>query len=803
MGTLRYLFYLIMLVTLPAVYGIQPEGHHFDETLQGVDSVFAPSGHDTCRYVTVATKKPMSVGLVLSGGGAKGVAHIGVIKALEEHNIPIDFITGTSMGSIIGGLYAMGYTPEQMLELILSPGFGYWSTGQIDPADEYYFSKPTPTPSVYTLHIGNKSNDSVPASLISPLPMNYAFMELFSAYTAQCGGDFDKLLVPFRCVASDVSAGHKVVHRSGSLGDAIRTSMSFPIVFQPIRMNGALLYDGGIYDNFPVDVMEEDFGPDFIIGVDVAASSSGPQTSIVDQIENLVIRRQSYEVPPERGIKIRVDLNEFALLDFPKARTIARIGYLKALEMIDSIEGRVTWRTDPVSRETLRSAFVSNTPYLRFDSVAVQGGTERQNHYIKYLFDRRNDGDTLDVKQVRQSYYRALSPGRLRDLFPQAQYNDTTDLFTLKLTASVKNKFSVGFGGFVSSTTNSFLYAGAAFKTMNFSSMSTSLGLWLGQSYLAARFDGDINLRTPMPSALMVQAVASKQHFYASERMFYSLNQPNYVVANEYFGRAGFEVAAGSRGKMTFTAGFGHLYRTYFPNEILAGEEAVRDNTQMNLGQLQLRYTQNTLDNNQLPTKGVGLQAVCMGLTGTYHYNALQPEHIHQRNAVRWIQGEVTLKRYWDCGRHISFGTEVDCFYSTRKLENTYNAAIVNAQGYFPTVSSAGVFNPQFRANQYLAMSLVPIYKYNSNLSARLKVNCFMPMRAIKAHWENADGVRVQTAYYGRWFADPKFMGEVAVAYSFPFATLSGYVNYFSAGTRSWNAGISLGLFIQAPKFLH
>ena len=80
-----------------------------------------------------------SVGLVLSGGGAKGIAHIGVIKALEEHNIPIDYVAGTSMGAIVGGLYAAGYTPEEMLDLILSPGFSMWSTGQIDPNLTYYF----------------------------------------------------------------------------------------------------------------------------------------------------------------------------------------------------------------------------------------------------------------------------------------------------------------------------------------------------------------------------------------------------------------------------------------------------------------------------------------------------------------------------------------------------------------------------------------------------------------------------------------------------------------------------------------
>ena len=223
-----------------------------------------------------------SVGLVLSGGGAKGIAHIGVIKALEENDIPIDYITGTSMGSIVGGLYAAGYTPEEMLGLILSRPFSYWSTGRIDPRLTFLLTdeKTTPTSMSISLNLRRDTTttkSAVPQSIISPLPMNFAFMDLFSAYTAQCGGDFDRLMVPFRCVASNVAAKHKKVLSSGSLGDAIRASMSFPAVFQPTEIDGSLLYDGGIYDNFPVDVMRQTFAPSIMIGVDVSTAETGPR----------------------------------------------------------------------------------------------------------------------------------------------------------------------------------------------------------------------------------------------------------------------------------------------------------------------------------------------------------------------------------------------------------------------------------------------------------------------------------------------------------------------------------------------
>ena len=149
------------------------------------------------------------VGLVLSGGGAKGAAHIGVIKALEENGIPIDYITGTSAGAIVGSLYAMGYTPEEMVELMLSEEFSYWQTGTVENEYKYYFKRPDPTPEFG--HFSIDMTDSLqvkasflPQSLINPIQMNQAFMALFSQATAKAGWNFDNLFVPFRCVASDI-----------------------------------------------------------------------------------------------------------------------------------------------------------------------------------------------------------------------------------------------------------------------------------------------------------------------------------------------------------------------------------------------------------------------------------------------------------------------------------------------------------------------------------------------------------------------------------------------------------------------
>ncbi|MBK7214619.1 MAG: patatin-like phospholipase family protein [Bacteroidales bacterium] len=251
------------------------------------------------------------VAVVLSGGGAKGVCHIGVLKALEEAGIPIDYIAGTSMGAIVGGLYAAGYSPGEMEQLVTSPEFTEWVSGRIDPQYIYYFRKPYADASWMTFKFKYDSvlQTQLPTNIVSPVRMDFAFMELFANASAAANYNFDSLMVPFRCVASDVDANKPVVLKSGDLGSSIRASMTFPFYFKPIRINGKLLFDGGMYNNFPSDVAYEDFFPDIIIGSKAAQNAQPPSDdNVVSQLTNMLMEKSNYNVICESGVMIEPQL---------------------------------------------------------------------------------------------------------------------------------------------------------------------------------------------------------------------------------------------------------------------------------------------------------------------------------------------------------------------------------------------------------------------------------------------------------------------------------------------------------------
>lgn len=742
--------------------------------------------------------QPKSVGLVLSGGGAKGIAHIGVIKVLEEHNIPIDYVAGTSMGAIVGGLYAAGYTPEEMMQLIESEGFSEWSTGQINEKLIYYFYRPEPSPAMMNVNLAprdsTRSSSILPTSLINPLPMNFAFMELFSAYTAQCDGDFNKLFVPYRCVTSDVYQKKKIVCKSGSLGDAIRASMSFPLVFQPIEMNGIPVYDGGIYDNFPVDVMRTEFAPDFMIGVDVSTPQTTPKSNdIVDQLEDMIMQKSDDSIPPSQGVKMHIDLHQFSLLDFPKARQIYKIGYDHAMAMIDSIERRTPSRVPAEERRLRREVFKSATPYLIFDSVTVTGGTPNQNIYFERIFENHKS-DTFGIDFARYAYYRTLSGDKLKNLMPCADYNPENGLFNLRLHATVKDNLNVGFGGYITSSMNSMVFLTGGYNLLGRRPINARLNAWVGQSYLAAQASGRLFFTTNRPTSITVDAVIWRMNTHTSDNLFYESDNPVSLNDMEAFGRLHYDWAMSRSSKMQFGGGYG--YRNYGYRSRVATLEKLneRNRSTMNSWQTYLRFERNTLDNNSYPTAGAFYFLEAAGLRSRYNYYPASPmEKLYERE---YFSGRlrVNMKNYFSPSGSFSFGTELSAYHSTRHLFPTYDQSIVVAQAFHPTPSSYNSFNSYMRANSFVTAGVVPVYKFNDNLQFRGTFHCFLPVRAIKMA---SDG----SAFYGSWFADPAFFGELAAVYSFHFATLSLYGNYTQSSARNWTGGISFGLFFLAPTF--
>ena len=267
------------------------------------------------------------VGLVLSGGGAKGFAHIGALKVLEEAGIQPDYIGGTSMGSIIGGLYAIGYDSKMLRNLIAKLNWDDLLTDKI--SRRYYSIEEKSEDGRYILSFPvRRTKIELPMGLRSGQNVTNMLSKLTSpAYQYNSFKDFP---IPFFCVAADIESGQQVILDSGYLPDAMRASMSIPTLFTPSELDGKLLVDGGLLNNYPADIMKQ-HGADIIIGVDVQRTlySKKELTSIrkiVDQMGNLLRNKSNIENRKLTKYLIMPDLAHYSITDFDKADSMMDIG---------------------------------------------------------------------------------------------------------------------------------------------------------------------------------------------------------------------------------------------------------------------------------------------------------------------------------------------------------------------------------------------------------------------------------------------------------------------------------------------
>lgn len=746
-----------------------------------------------------AQMSAQTVGLVLSGGGAKGIAHIGIIKALEENNVPIDYVAGTSMGAIVGAWYAMGYTPDDMLNLILSDDFSLWSRGIFDERYVYYFKKPDPSPEMVNFNIALQDSSKfethfLPNSLINPFPMNYAFMSLFAPYTAQCDGNFDKLFIPFRAVASDVYHKRELVLRDGDLGDAVRASMSFPFVFKPIEIDSVLVYDGGIYNNFPVDVMKNDFNPDVIIGSIVAAKIDKPkEDDLINQIENMVMQKSDYTLDPEDGILMRFDLSDVGLLDFPKARQIAKIGYDYAMELMDSIKSRIPRELSQETRQLQRMVFKSQTPDLVFNSVSVEGGNHQQKEYIKRQFE---SDEPFTDEDAKASYYKTISDGKISDLIPHARYDKASGMFNLDIKAKVHDQLSVGMGGFISSTSSNQICIGAHYRTVSLNSLDLDLTGQIGQSYtsgiLSARFD----LKTAIPMYLKMQAVASKQKFYQNETLFYSDRMPSFVTQSEQYVKLRLGLPFLTSSKAVVSVGYGSMTDRYYQSNTVDFSSNEQDRSRYNLFVASMKFDRNNLNSYMYPTAGTDCSVLGLLAYGKEHFTPYNTDlQSNSTQTLSWLQLEGNIHTYIPLGNKFVLGLRGKAVVSSKGLLSNYTSTLAQAPAFTPTPHSQTIFNPAFRSTQYLAAGVIPIWKILNNLQFRNEFYLFAPFRQIY-EGENYE------PYYGKAFTKYHFMGESSLVLNLSFASISLYANYYDYPARNWNFGINIGLLVFSPKFL-
>ena len=742
------------------------------------------------------------VGLVLSGGGAKGMTHIGIIRALEENNIPIDYITGTSMGAIIGSLYAMGYSPDDMEALLRSEDFKRWYSGQVEPEYGYYFKQNRPTPEFFNIRFSFKDSlhikpQILPTSMVNPIQMNLVFVELFARATAACSGDFNRLFVPFRCIASDVYNKKPLIMRRGDLGDAVRASMSFPFVFKPIEIDSVLAYDGGIYNNFPTDIMREDFKPEVIIGSVVAANPGKPkENDLMSQLENMIMQKTDYTLPDSLGIIMTFKYDDVSLLDFDRLQELHDIGYNRTISLMDSIKGRIHRRVSAENVRLRRLVYRSNLPQFRFRDIYIEGANPQQQAYIKKEF-HDEDHEVFTYEDLKRGYFRLLSDNMISEIIPHAVYDSENDLYSLHLKVKMEDNFSVRMGGSVSTTSSNQIYLGLGYQDLNYYSKEITLDGQIGKAYNNAQLMAKIDLPTRIPTSYRLIASLSTFDYYKKDKLFSKNDKPSFNSKDERFVKLMVALPFLANKRAEISIGYGKLQDNYFQSSVINFDKDRSDRSTYNLLGGAIGFYGSTLNARQYATKGYFEKLVAQVFSGKEKFIPGNPTEtsVTTKERQSWLQISYMKYAYHTMSPKFTLGWMAEMLYSSKNFSENYTATMLQAADFSPTPHSKLMYNEAFRANQFLAAGIKPIFVFNDMFQFRSEFYGFVPIFPIK---KNA----LNKAYYGKAFSRFEYIGEISVICQLPFGAISAYVNHYSSPKKEWNVGLTLGWQLFNYRFI-
>jgi len=732
-------------------------------------------------------------GLVLSGGGAKGLAHIGVIKALEEKGIRIDYVAGTSMGGIIAGLYAMGYTTEEMTMLVTSDEFLQWSSGAIDKELRFTYKNNEPDAGMFNIDLKfdeEKPEASLPSHLISSAVIDFAIMQLTCGETAAAGNDFDNLMVPFRCVAADVYEKKPVIFRSGNLADAIRSTMSYPLYFEPFIKDSTLLFDGGIYNNFPYDVLIQDFKPDFIIGSKVATKSKRPEKdNVMLQLENMIMQPTDYNIPDSIGYVIDIRFENVSLLDFQKADSIISKGYTVASKEVKNFSNRVVKESADELKDR-RQRFRSKIPAPVFRDIFIEGVNERQKEYIKNVISKKDY--LIDINQLKEEYFRLVSEENIKSIYPEARYDYYEGTFDLYLDIELKGSFTIEAGGLLGLTIYNQAYIGFEYYSLSDIYNLTSGNMYFGRNYSSFRLSHRISV--PQRTLLLIDlglSGYSRNYFTSEITSLFETTVPTYITRKETNLRTSIGIPVSNNSILSSGINICRINDRYY-RSMGFEEKDIQDKTDYSYGTARFFYQSNTLNRNQYSTEGSYLFAGIYYNLGFERFREGMTDSLSQQNISnqnhRWIALKFNNLRFYNLNKKISLGTQIDIVVSNKKLSSNYTASLIDAYKYEPTVMSKTLFGYSLRANSFIGAGLIPVYNFTKNLKLMAGLYLFAPFRDIERTDEGVE--------YGQYYMKVDAIANMSFVYHTPVGPASAGFDYYSGERKKLFLFLNFGYIL-------
>ncbi len=739
------------------------------------------------------------VGLVLSGGGARGMTHIGVIKALEENNIPIDYITGTSAGALVGCLYAAGFTPEQMERMVTSSKFGEWASGKRDEDLDYYFVKQTSDAGWvrFKLSLDSLLQLTFINSIINSSAIDFNLLEMLSPPIARAQYDFDRLLVPFRCVAADIVAKEPVILSKGDLAQAVRASMAFPVYFTPVITDGKIMYDGGIYNNFPVDIMQKDFNPDVIIGVNAGGYTEVPvENNLLNQFKTMLVQTTHYTVNRDSDILLEPRVGKYGVFEFKNIKAAIDSGYDETIRNLDKIRSVISRRASPEEMKLKRSSFLTGMHGLVIDRIRVRGLDERRAGYIRKRL-KPYANSVISMNELRINYFKLVADDNIRYIFPTLIFNPVSGYYDLYLDIKREKDLRIDFGGNFSSRPISYAFVGLQYNFWRTNAMKLNLNAYFGKLYTS----GHIRLRYDVPGKFPFYIEPSftinNLDYYRSSNAFIADLKPSYLVEYDRNYALSVGIPARNKGKLEFQGESFRLSDKYYQTRYFL-ESDTADRTRFDGLSCALHFDRSTLNRKMYADQGTYFGIRARYVEGreetTLGSTSVSRDTIYKFN--HWFQLRMTWDNYFDRIGRLKFGFYADVLFSNQPFFANYTASILAAPAFQPLQETKTLLLEKFSAHNYMGAGLKNVFNIRSDFDARLEGYVFQPFQSIE---QNPLTLK---ARYAEAFSNRYFLATFGLVYHSPVGPISLSVNYYDKNEKPFSVLFHFGYIIFNRKSL-
>ncbi len=737
------------------------------------------------------------VGVVLSGGGASGFAHIGVLKALEQNKIPIDYIAGTSMGGLVAAFYSAGYTPQQIELLVLSDEFKKATEGYPEDQFVFYFKKASTDASWFTFKLSPDTSlqSSLPTNLISPVPIDFLLMEKLAGAEGASHKNFDSLFIPFRCVAADIISKEQLIFRNGNLPIAVRASMAYPFFLKPVTIGNKMLYDGGLYNNFPVDVMDNEFHPDIIIGSNVSSSIPPPsEDNLISQVKNILVNRHENLNVKAKLIVINPATEDLGTFDFSDPMVVIDEGYQAAIALTDSIKGQINGReSEDLAQKRLK--FNSTKPPVVFDSLTVLGLKKHQAHYVEKLVKSRSS--VFTIEQLKPEYFRLASDEKIRYVYPVAEFKPKTGFHNLYLKVKKERDISMNFGGNFSSKPINHAFVSLKYDYLRRSGISITANTYFGKLYSSSQ--GRIRIDFPSRYLFYIEPeiTLNRWDYFKSYATFFEEVLPSYLIQGEKYVQMNIGFPAGNKTKVITGATAANLENSYYQVKVFSLNDTA-DVTRFQTFSPFLLFERNTLNRKQYASAGTGMTFSIRYVQGNESHTAGSTSVIKDPVFTfhKWVQGKFTYETYFKRRGFLRLGLYTELVYSSQTFFNNYTATLLFLPRFQPTPESRTLFIEKYTNPVYAGIGSRNVMMLPKGFELRLEGYLFEPYKEL---------IRTPnqlTEYSQEAFLEPFFVASSALVYQSFLGPASLSFNYYGGKDKPYSFLFNFGYLIFNKRAL-